>query len=374
MSWQWIPAQIDAIPTTNAYEDSLDSLTQYRPGYYVGKDRDNGFVLTTLGLMSRWYGDQTNLSSGNGWIITDNPNISFSCSSYTSADTLLDSWTMSIQDGGSTITHIYNSSIQRVYYGKLVFNGSSYWLYYSKSQNRYIIRKPNYNEMTISEPVYSTDSLSGGISGDYFWSGPTDLDFTTSYTSQGPIGFALEGAKDQYKNNAGQDYIDHILIEPHLNYYTYSSPASLTAYDEVPAGEYTNPTTGDKKIVGTKCFKGSDNSVWRGHGVGRGRNYEYWESEEWGGYGNRLRYYLNDSQYGNCWGTVHNASSHQPYFVYPNALSVLPDSFDLQRYEWNTETSAYEHITSADISLELGPYQMLSSDGTIVMGDYAQWR
>lgn len=375
MSWQWVPAQIDAIPTYSASESAGDALKQYKPGYYVGKDRDNGYILATFDLISRWYGDQTNLSSKNGWIITDNPNISFSCSAYTSADTLLNEWIMGIQYNNSTINSLYNDSIQRIYYGKLVFSGNSRWLHFSKSQDRYIIRSPGYNENAISEPVYSTDSLSGGLSGDYFWSGSQNLDFSSGYN--GPINFTLDGAVEQYKSG-NPDYVDHILIEPHLNYYTYSSPNELTAYDEVPAGEYTNPATGDKIIVGTKCFKGSDNSIWRGHSVGRNTssNYsrEYWESDEWGGYGKRLRYYLNDSEYGNCWGTVHNASTHQPFFVYPNALSALPNSFDLQRYEWNADLSAYEHITSADISLELGPYQMLSSASTILMGDYAQWR
>lgn len=378
MSWQWIPAQIDAYVGANALDHNTDGLYDFRPGYFVGQNYDEGLYLVYNAVYNERYNRADSvISSTNNWLLVSNPNIGFSVSAFTSADVLVDEFKMYVGRVGqeTTIAQNYEDQFLTVYAGKPVYYGDSYSMFYSYSEGGYIIQRNDYRNI-CTEPVYSTNTLSGGISGEYFWkSSITDFDSGAGvyYDEVSPIPFEVAGAVEQYKKNWGSDYIDHFKVLPYLDYYQYSSPSDISALDEWPAGEYTNVYTGEKKVVGTKCYKGSDNSVWKGHRLGRsGNSGEYWMSDEWGGYSKRMRYFTNDPEFGNCWATV--GGSKDPFFVYPNSLSVLPNTFTLQRWEWDADLSTHQHVTSADITLQRGPYQLLSSDNTILMGEFSQWR
>ena len=371
MSWQWVPAQLDVFVGKDSGQRSWEDWDDYRPGYFVGKSSDAGFYLVANDTYDQRYNRANSvLSSTNNWMIVSDPIVSFKVSAFTSADAFIGESTFYPSNAatGSTI-YQYSGQAQTVYGGKPIYyctrNGSKR-LFYSISEGTYIIIDGIPEICT--EPIYSLNTLSGGISGDHFWegAGPNLDTFVTS-----PITFSLAGASQQYMDTEGEDYIAYYLALPYLDYYKYSSPASISALDEWPAGEYTNANTGEVKIVGMKCYKGDDGSVWRGYSVGK--RSENWRSNSWGGAANRLRY-TNSDEYGDCWLTVHNATRHDPYFVYQNSLSTLPNSFTLERFEWDELSGAYVHQENKDIDLELGPYQMLSSESYVLMGEVSQWR
>ena len=357
MSWQWVPAQLDA-----EYRDPIDPFYNryngFRPGYYVGLSAEAGLYMVN----GSGYANLPSSMSGD-WIITNKPFPQFTASAMTSADEVVGTYTFAFNNNSEA------EWTQVVYFGKPVYSGYDYVMKYSPSENVYIIVDA---DKRCVEPIYSTDLLSGGISGDWFWkSGAQRIRMGT-----GPVTFNLAGAQDRYKEWEGEDYIDHFIVSSDFEYYAYSSPSAISAYDEYPAGEYTNNKTGEQITVGTKTYKGTNpfggESFWKGHqlkSTRTGSRAPYYQSAIYG----QIRYFSDDSRWGPCWRTP--GSKPSPVYVYNDgALSALPPSFTLSYYEWNDELTAYQAVTSNDIDMELGPYQLVSADNTILMGEVSIWR
>lgn len=363
MSFQWVPAQLDV--EQRSASDSSSLANGWRAGYYVGKGRDEGlYIVNARGYTNM---GSSNYGSSPVWIVTEYPFGRFSVSAYTSADTVAESFYMTYS--GATGTYSAsdrNLERQQIYFGKPVYYGSSYALQYSPTENGYIIID-GYTDDRLSEPCYSTNVLSGGISGDHFWkSSATELHLDTGtgrYSS--PVYFYLAGAEDEYKNNRS-DYISYFYLEAKPDYYRYTSPSATSADDERPAGEYTNPDSGKKITIGIKCYKGDDNSVWRGFDLCS--NSPYYDCVDHG----KLRWYTNTDNWGDCWHTV--AGAHAPLWVYQTSNKDLPDSFTLQYNSWNEDLSAYQVCSQYNIQMELGPYQLLTADSTVLMGEVSEWR
>lgn len=373
MSWQWIPAQIDVFFGKDAGLDSYDDWTfDYRPGYFEGRDNDAGlYLIANETYDQRHRTADSVLSSTNNWMIVSDPVVCFKVSAFTSADTLIeeDTFYPANVTSGLIAAQQYVGQVQTIYGGKPVYyctQNGGLRLFYSISEGTYIVAEGTPEICT--EPIYSLNTLSGGINGDHFWKGGVPhLD--TLVTE--PMNFYLDGASQQYIDDAGEGYTERYSMLPYLDYYKYSSPSNISAFDEWPAGEYTNERTGKVKVVGVKCYKGNDDSIWKGYKIGT--QSEIWVSNSWGGAANCLRY-TNSDEYGNCWITDHNRLRHEPYFVYQNSLSTLPDSFTLERFKWDELSGAYAHEESADIDLARGPYQLLSSESSVLMGEVSQWR
>lgn len=374
MSWQWIPAEITPVVGANALNSYTYNYEQFRPGYFIGKDKDKDLYLVALDTYYPNYNEAYSvISSMNNWIMVSDPNLCFKVSAYTSADVFKGETTVAQGGIGAGSQPYVNQDNQHTYFGKPSYNGGGLILQYSVSEGAYIIYDSAYRDINC-EPVYSTNQLSGGLSGDHFWkSNVTDLDIYSGvdYGSVEGIRFNLAGAKDRVEaGDWGDDYTKYYIALPYLDYYKYSSPSEISAYDEYPAGEYTNPRTGETKTVGIKTYKGDDNSIWKGFRLNSTSNWNppYYESVEHG----RITYTKNTTDWGNAW--VSPGGNKAPKYVYPNALSALPDSFTLKYFEYDEELSAYSEVLSASIQMAKGPYQILSSDSSILMGEFSQWR
>lgn len=373
MSWQWIPAEISPVVGGSSMQSYNYNYDQYKPGYYIGKNKDTGLFLVPLNNYYPRYNEADSvISSTNNWIMVTDPNLCFQVSAYTSADVLKGEYQLTQSDSAGSQPYV-NQTIQNTYFGKPVYHGAGVHLQYSISENAYIIYDTAYRGICC-EPVYSTNQLSGGLSGDYFWkSNVTDLDIYSgvNYGSVSPIRFNLAGAYSQITEGGWDpDYTHYWLLLPYLDYFKYSSPAELSAYDEHPAGEYTNPRTGETKTVGIKTYKGDDNSIWKGFNLKSTSSWDrpYYESALHG----KISYTKNTSDWGDAWVTPNG--NKQPKYVYPNALSALPDHFTLKYFEYDEELSAYSEVLSNSIEMAKGPYQLLSSDSSVLMGEFSQWR
>lgn len=361
MSFQWIPAQIDIESRPNG-TDSDSFYTGFKPGYYLGKETDNGYyIINTYGYSNFGY----NPSEQEAWVMTRYPFHRFLVSAFTSADDAVDSFYMTPNVTNGVGMSIRDSSNQYTYFGKPVYYGGGYCLKYSPSEGKYIIVAAS-DEKPFTEPTYSTNVLSGGLSGDYFWKGTVDELYLNSGTTYSNVTFSLTGASDEYKSY-NDDYIDHFTLESKVDCFKCTTPASLSARTQRPAGEYTNEETGEKRIVGSKSYMGGDGSLWYGHSLSGRFQPPYWESLMHG----RITYRANTTYWGNAWV---GSESQTELYVYPNAQNPLPNSFTLRRYKWNVETSTYDEIVSAAIAMEKGPYYLLSSESTILMGECSQWR
>jgi hypothetical protein len=357
---------------------------EWVPGYYLGEQytQDYPFVLTHI------FPNTQPIASSNGWVVSRYPYWCYQAMAYDENGSALfnepalltpingvDPFDEGIQgSNGSTQLNSY----QNLYGGKPVWWGSfelNYFgrniaMYYSTTEQKYVIY--TYSNMgngynTLHEPVYAPNTLSGGNTGEYFWkSGAEYLDPTL-----GPWEFNLAGGVDSYEGIDGTKIMKFIVSLKADQFYTYSSPASVRSQETPPAGEYTNPVTGDKKLVGLASFKGNDNSLWTMNNYGL--TSEYWVSEQHGGITNALwhprrqNYWITDNYY---------ASGNKPYYKCNTGLSSLygQSSLTLEYYEWNADLSADEHIAQNDIQLTPGPMQLVKKDDTILMGELAIWR
>lgn len=390
MSWKWIPAQLDQYLGSEIDINSNSPNQQFQdqlwvPGYYLGEKytKDYPFVLTHLNP------SQYNpLSSTNGWVVSRYP---YWCYQYMLYDengnellnepSLLtpingvDPFDEGIQ--GNNGSPQFNS-YQNLYGGKPVWWGSyelnyftrSIAMFYSTTEQKFIIF--SYSDLgsgynILHEPVYAPNTLSGGNTGEYFWkSGAEFLDPT-----QGPWDFNLAGGVDSYEGIDGTKVAKITVSLKADQFYTYSSPASVQSQETPPAGEYTNPVTGDKKLVGLASFVGNDGSIWTMHNYGL--TSEYWVSEQHGGINNALWHPRN----ANYWVSDNDwRPSHPPYFICNVGLSSLYGQTNLllENQEYDSQTSSYNHVVSGDVTLNPGPMQLVKEEDTILMGELAIWR
>ena len=371
MSWQWIPAQLQETIGSDSLVAGTQTALDWFPGYYVGKDKDDGMMICKVS--NERYPP---IQSSNKWILTDYPHICLSATAYNENGD--EEWTKTfyIIEPGVTIPISLTDDEQLYYAGKYVFFAGSYILQYSITENGYIIWNTAHSgyrgndsasgtKTVPSEPVYSFDTMSGKVLGDYYWkSNVEQFGFHTQTTT-----FTLAGAVDRYKEQFDTNAITQIVVGVDFSHFwLYSSPSQFSSQETPPVGEYTNAVTGEKYLVGLASFLGSDNSVWTMNNYGL--TSEYWMSEQHNGYSGRLYKPRN----ANYWGTAH--SSRRPYYVCNTDLSSLygQTSLTLQNQEYNSTTGAYEHIVSGDITLTQGPMQLVSSDSTILMGEVSMWR
>lgn len=352
MSWQWIPAELDVNPHNSGSEPTLtETINGWRPGYYIGEGNDDGYYIVNAA------GYRNFGTSDPNWIVTTYPYQQFSVSACTSADSVVSEFIMD-----------FNAENQMFYFGKPVYYGNNYVLKYSPTNGSYVIMTRDYSSVR-SEPVYSVNVLSGGLSGDHYWIGNvTDLDLDVG-TRYGPITFALIGAVDQYKDS-NPSYIAHFLLESKINYYKYIDNSG----DQLPAGKYEHSETGETITVGSQTYAGDDGSIWIGHHLSSTEigtmDSPYFQSNH-----GRLYYAESTEYWGNCWKT--NAAAEAPVFIYRTSQSdpsKLPNSFTLSYYVWDSDLSTYKINSDGNITLTLGPYQLLSVESSIMMGEVSQWR
>lgn len=392
MSWKWIPAQLDQyigseIRNYSNVPDTLFMDQEWVPGYYLGEQytQDYPFVLTHI------HPNTQPIASSNGWVVSTYP---FWCYQFMLYDEngneLLNEPGVFTPILGVDVTgqteqdsQQLANSYQTLYGGKPVWWGTypegysltrTLAMYFSTTEQKFIIYRytdfgNGYNN--LHEPVYSPNTLSGGNTGEYFWKMADGADSDYLDPTKGPWDFNLTGGVDSYEGIDGTKIAKITVSLKADQFYTYSSPASVRSQETPPAGEYTNPVTGDKKLVGLASFKGNDNSLWTMNNYGL--TSEYWVSEQHGGIDNAL-FHPNGE---NNWFSYNRyASGHKPYYKCDTDLSSLygQSSLTLEYYEWNEGLSANEHIAQNDIQLTPGPMQLVKKDATILMGELAIWR
>lgn len=360
MSWQWIPAQLEIRGATPNSQPG-NYYAGYKPGYYIGKGRDEGkYLVNAYGYSGFGYGP----TDKDAWIIVSDVCPRFAVSAYTSSDALADSFHFVWGNGNRGNSQSSREEReQEIYFGKpkYVSDSSSFCLKYSPTEGRYIIVERGLNHANdYLEPIYSTNVLSGGLSGDYYWKADaavTDLQIDTP-----TITFSLTGATTDYM--ASEDYIDHFTISSDMDFYSYNVSCATSADDERPAGLYTNKN-GDEIEVGIRTYKSDDGAIWRAHDLCSNPHYDSFEH-------GRLAFTLSTEDWGDCWVT--STRAEEPKYVYQSSLSSLPDTFVLEYYEYDSEASAYVAVPSCDLTMVKGPYQLLSVANSITMGEYSQWR
>ena len=363
--FQYIPAQLQQVSTW--YNDSLDTMGEFRPGYYLGMKADEGkLLLQTTSARSH----NSPLWSANGWVICETPWLEFSLSGLSSGGELV--WEETFRPCG----YFGQSSTQQdiatetaVYCGKPVYYGHGI-LHYSPTEGNYILRV--WEMGVLHEPCYSTNWLSGGVSGEYFFkSGLEDLTVWASWDDwekvPQPFTMTLAGATEEAREG---DYYNGYSVKGEVKldgFWFYEGSPETSAQDEPPAGRYRNAKTGEIWEVGVKTYASEDGegkrSIWKGARLNS--TSPRYVSEDYG----TLGYAANNADFGSCFWTGGRTAT----YVYRTSSRTLPDSFTLERYE-KGDGDEWQAVASANLEMTLGPYITGEEENKVLMGEFTLWR